>query len=397
MNETERYLRRATHGLSGQARRDAQLELRGAIEDKIWRLTLLGLPEAEATQAALRDLGNPHTIARGLTRVHTVPRAALAAVLAGVATLLGVQALAQVPVVQAARDPSDRFCVYDEAVLKEMTPARQAALLAQLARPGGRAQLEADCRATSPAPRTVLLRLSDLIAALVRGNIGVRTLPPLDGFLYLTFAGEGAERTLDLSAYSIPIGKDTYVQTWSLINHLRSASPVPVRLIGEVNPLLEIGAARLQLGTPEAPVLAMDLYAAALADQLHSNPLSVLGKPITVDWGGMEDPASARTRIAVNAPDDVLFVLVTNEWLIGTPSPGGPGYLFRVLRARRGQLATSYQVKKQQGLVDTVSDLVNATEQRQKAMLLYRLDPRDLREVKLIPVPGSQLTLQPTP
>ncbi|WP_019588043.1 permease prefix domain 1-containing protein [Deinococcus apachensis] len=71
MRETEVYLNRATRGLWGQKRRDAQTELRGAIEDKVYRYRLLGLSEAEAARAALRDLGSPHAIARDLSRVHT--------------------------------------------------------------------------------------------------------------------------------------------------------------------------------------------------------------------------------------------------------------------------------------------------------------------------------------
>jgi len=128
MTPTDRYLRQATLGLHGQARKAAELELRGTIEDRVWRLTLLGLTEADATQAALRDLGSPHAIARGLTRVHTLPRAALTAV------LLGVQALAQVPTVWALADPTDRSCQFDEADLQRgRTAAEVRALQGQLA------------------------------------------------------------------------------------------------------------------------------------------------------------------------------------------------------------------------------------------------------------------------
>lgn len=193
-NATERYLRQATRGLSGQAKRDAQTELRGAIEDKVWRSTLLGLAAGAAQGAALRDLGSPHAVASGLTRVHTLPRAALGAVLAGVACLLGVQALAAVPVVRATHDPTFKFCVFDEATLKKIKSLRAAAeLKLQLAQPGGRAKMEAECRAASTAPPNNLLRLSDIIAAFKAGGVGARILPELDGFFYLKFPGMASE------------------------------------------------------------------------------------------------------------------------------------------------------------------------------------------------------------
>ena len=63
MSGTDQFIRHATRGLWGQKKRDAALELRGAIEDKIYRHQLCGLSELEAEQAALRDLGSPHAIA----------------------------------------------------------------------------------------------------------------------------------------------------------------------------------------------------------------------------------------------------------------------------------------------------------------------------------------------
>lgn len=48
MNEVDRYLKRATRGLWGQKRRDAQAELRGAVEDKVYLCRLQGQSEAQA-------------------------------------------------------------------------------------------------------------------------------------------------------------------------------------------------------------------------------------------------------------------------------------------------------------------------------------------------------------
>lgn len=94
MSRTERYLTQATRGLLGAKRIEARTELRGAIEDKIWRHTLAGLNPDDAETAALRDLGSPHAVARDLHRVHTPPSVLRATLLLGVAGLLSLQAVA---------------------------------------------------------------------------------------------------------------------------------------------------------------------------------------------------------------------------------------------------------------------------------------------------------------
>ena len=192
-NATERYLRQATRGLSGQARRDTRTELRGAIEDKVWRYTLLGLDAGAAQSAALRDLGSPHAVASGLTRVHTLPRAALGAVLAGVACLLGVQALAAVPVVRAGFNPQLRNCTFDDAYMSSFPKGALSSLRAKLALPGKRARLEAECRtfwAQAPASANQYLRLSDIVEALTLGKIQVSRETVPQGILHLTFPGQ---------------------------------------------------------------------------------------------------------------------------------------------------------------------------------------------------------------
>ena len=105
MKDTEQFLRAATRGLWGRAKRDAALELRGAVEDKIYRYTLLGMTEADAERAALRDLGSPAAIARDLGVVHSVPQGAKVALFVGLVGALGLQAAAQIPAVRAMPAP----------------------------------------------------------------------------------------------------------------------------------------------------------------------------------------------------------------------------------------------------------------------------------------------------
>ena len=391
MNAVERYIRHATRGLNGQAQRDARTELRGAIEDKVWRFTLLGMSEGDAARAALRDLGSPHAIASGLTRVHTLPKAALAAVLAATATLLGVQALAQVPVVRAVHDPNYKFCVFNEASIKLESPAIQAEIRAQLARPGGRAKMEAQCKADSPSIPNDLLRLSDIIAAFKAGGVGARTLPELDGFFYLKFPGIASEQSINLSEVTQKISGQTYVPTWGLINFLRIVPNVPVRLIGTVNPTLEMGPAKLQLGTVTNPVMVSDLYSGALFEMVDSllTDASNSAVKIGVIVGGS---APDRNQMEVKAPDNTMLVVVSNEYLVLTGTHDRH-YRFGVQSVKNGLVNAPFAVMAKNSVVNTPKELINATKNFRPALLVYKLDASDLRNLKLTPVPAARLTL----
>lgn len=95
MNRTERYLTQATRGLIGRRKLDAEMELRSAIEDKVWRHLLAGLQPADAETVAFRDLGSPHVVARDFHQVHTARSALRVTLLMGVAGVLSLQAVTQ--------------------------------------------------------------------------------------------------------------------------------------------------------------------------------------------------------------------------------------------------------------------------------------------------------------
>lgn len=61
MTPEERFVRTATRGLRGQARRDAQAELRSHIHERATQLQLIlgATAEADARAQAMRELGPP--------------------------------------------------------------------------------------------------------------------------------------------------------------------------------------------------------------------------------------------------------------------------------------------------------------------------------------------------
>uniref|UniRef100_UPI002869876A permease prefix domain 1-containing protein n=1 Tax=Deinococcus sp. TaxID=47478 RepID=UPI002869876A len=273
MNVVERYLKRATRGLWGQKKRDATTELRGAIEDKIYRHRLCGLSAIEAERAALRDLGSPALISRDLNRVHTGPQVMRLALLLGVAGVLGVHAAAQLPMIHAAPVPLAEACRYDEAKLAQFSSEDRAMVRARIDKAGGRANYEAACRVRNlVAVQNDLLSLPDLISALRAAKVEVQTLPGLDSYLQLRLPG-GDWQGVILTGATVDVptasgSAQTYVFAAGLINVIRGSFTGEVRVSGTVNPVLHIGPARMQLGTAERPVQASNLHSFAVADEL---------------------------------------------------------------------------------------------------------------------------------
>ncbi|MBZ9714823.1 permease prefix domain 1-containing protein [Deinococcus multiflagellatus] len=429
MSATDRFLRQATRGLWGQKRREVQLELRGAIEDKVYRHQLCGLSSQDAERAALRDLGRPGAIARDLSRVHSAPAALRGALALGVAGLLSLQAAAQVGTVQAILDPRMApACTLEElyvqlvpgataataqrlqatpagraqvqaSVLGRVSPEHAAYLRRTLAGPGGEAALADACR-QSKGPRYAanLLRLSDVYAALRAAGVTVTPLQD-ERQVALTFAGESPAQVLDLSYQTQQVGTETYVNGAALVYALKQSVTVPMHLTGLRNPVLTVGPAKLQLGSPETPVLATDLYARVMYDLLAPHLPGQPGTTLAVTPATLTpDPAGHHLR--VQAPDGNLYATLSNAWLV-QPSAASPRlYSLAVSSVEHGLLPAPLAQGQDIGferVVSTLPELLFATQQGQRALLVYRLSGTDLHELTFTPVPAAQLRVNTAP
>lgn len=405
MNGVERYLQRATRGLWGQKKRDAQAELRGAIEDKVYRARLLGQDEAEAVASALRDLGSPAAIARELGEVHTMPQMLKVLALVGVAGVLGLQAAAQVPVVTAVPDPTMvPNCIYEQSILERMSAPEADRLRQRLAEPGGQEKLEAECRAYSVMPAPSLLRLADVLSALRAGGVEVTPIAGADTLFHLTFPGETPHQLLSLDGLIRHIDGVDYVDGAFLLDRLRSSVTVPLRITGLQNPVLSVGPARLQLGSSASPLLAVNLYLPALLDRLEPELPRLKGQAyaaVGLALAAPNDPDGA-TPLHVNTPDDTLYGLLSNADFTRprcqcADDQREPRYSLSVHAARGGLLPaplTSGRDTAAPKLVNSLPELFQATEQGQRALLVYRLNAADLRHLTYTPVPASQLKIQ---
>ena len=96
-----------------------------------------------------------------------------------------------------------------------------------------------------------------------------------------------------------------------------------------------------------------------------------------------------------NKLEDGSYVSLSNELFIThTEIEGGPYYLERTGVMHSGMVPL-FDHTKQMEVVDTPTQLISATSQNETAMLVYRLDTSDLRNLKLTPVPASQLKILP--
>lgn len=395
MRETEAYLNRATRGLWGQKRRDARTELRGAIEDKVYRHRLLGLSEAEASRAALRDLGSPHAIARDLSRIHTLPQAARAALLVGIATLVGVRAVAQVPTVSATSSTPITACKLDDAVLQRLIPSERERLRAELAKPGGRERLEAECRRQSQGPND-LLKLKDLLAALRVGGVDVQVLEGTDAFLSLRFPNQTERQPLNINDLVREIGGETYVPVGNLLGQLRYVLKAPVRLTGLMNPTLEIGPTRMQLGTKDQPVYSTNLYSFIVWNEISRELQFAAPDPsemrnmVYFSDSGRPSSLAPSLSFPVSGTEGTIYAVV-----YGRTSQDGKAPSFALRAAVGGQVSFPLSWSGDQQppvprVVKTLPEFFQARSKEQPVALLYRVDTSDLRNLKLTPVPPVQ-------
>ncbi|ULH13987.1 permease prefix domain 1-containing protein (plasmid) [Deinococcus sp. KNUC1210] len=316
MTPLDRYLHRATRGLWGQRRRQVQQELRGAVEDKIWRYTLAGHEPAEAERFALRDLGDAPQLARAFRAVHVMPQRLQIGLALSLAALLSLQVQVTAQVSGAPYTPASVSCDYSPSGLKRLERdfGAQTALQERL-KTTTPTQLERQClqtyRTTSDA-----LDYPSLLQVLRKQGVTIHHTPPAQtgtlttsgdtppaGSVWLQFPGAPVQTRLDPPART-PDGRQVMSQQYLIQSLLTSG--LRVSLTGDVNPRLTVGGTSFTLGTAAAPVLTSDLYTGAIYLQLsalvqrpgHVRPLRYLHDPAAAVQPFNEPPALMASRLA---------------------------------------------------------------------------------------------------
>lgn len=410
MNDVDRYLKRATRGLWGQKKRDIQAELRGAVEDKVYRCRLLGLDEAQAVASALRDLGSPAAVARELREVHTVPQTFKVLAFVGVAGLLGFQAVAQVATVKSVYllPPSlQAECRLPTAQELAAIPVAQRERVERVLKAQGKPEQYLEYCRKVPYKGPVLLNVEDLFAALRAG--GVEPLGQEYAALMTALRAAGVDIRGQEQAATTPLFSFTgnrtvlpgaafltdniqgerYLSSSMVIPFLKQVIALPLHLNGLTNPVLSVGQVNLQLGTPAAPVKTTDLLTFALLDERRTN--SALPLPVTLAAFLKSGPLNPRSaQLALRGQDGELYAVVQNTIRLN----GDEFDALSVHSLRRGKLDLTLSSPAAPLMVNSMEDMDAATAQGREAVLVYKLDATDLRDMKLTPVPASQIKVQ---
>jgi len=339
----ERYLQRATWGLWGKKRKDGQAELRGIIEDKLWRLKLLGLNESEAEKRALDEMGKASELAAGFSRVHSLPLVLQGVLLVSLLSALGVQ------MVGAA----------------------------------------AGIRAVPFQNKIPTCEASDSLESCGDVNKKLNYYLPVDE-LFKDLKSSGLDlKKLNLTILGTDVfGGKSYYSMFNFINSLLDSKDTTLHLKGEQNPNLKINSVTIVLGTPQAPVMADSLVLPAVWTQLKNQFQSEAASP------GMKalPPLVAFVEIfqhraqplqQLSGLPDGRYALITSIY----DSEGcNCGLQLRIKTIDDGLLPL-INSKTALRLVDTPEALANAKAIGIPAVLVYRVgEIDDLHTIPLTPV-----------
>lgn len=406
--DTDRYLRRATRGLWGKRRHEAVLELRAAIEDKIYRATLLGLDQHEAERRALRDLGDPHHIARELSKVHTLPRgvqATLAFTLIGVLSIAPLQSAAQV--VGTNFSTTQDTCDFSPTAVKAL-PASIRATLDPAIATHGRTTLETWCKAKRDTNADAL-DYASLLKVLADAGVRILDTRPTNQTTPVAHREPGEKWLLfpdSPNAARLVMPNKTndgrpYVTKERFIKELLRSTSLPVTLTGDRNPRLSIGSTSFVLGTDRAPMLATDFYTGALMLRFGNqfDRTTSRGGTMVVEQGllSLPDPRTSAAMKDKSLPTSpVTYTIALPEGTLGAGlvrdavSPD-QARIFTT-RVENGRLllpsGTQYNTTR---FVTSIEDLrSNFTAGTERKVLLLKLSStNDLHQLETTVIPAA--------
>ena len=297
MKQTERYLRQATRGLWGKARRDLRTELQGHINERVQEFRLGGLSPEEAERQTLRELGTPERVSGGMLGVHTGPTLGKA----GALSLL-----------------------------------LATALLTAL--PQGLAQVQSIYGNIPQIGQGSYLEFESLKAAIEKVG-GTLNGKPDNAFLTMpgTPRPNYPLNTMQWPGTALVQGNKSYLNTGVFLGGLLS-SGADVQILGWKNPTLRVGKASIQLETNDQRVVE-DLYTTTFnADTAFRGD--------GIAWGLTLEPGTGK-GLAFTGPfkKGSVYALVLPTLTYWTGGPEHDGYVIlrnSISEAEKGQ--TAFQV-----------------------------------------------------
>ena len=300
----ETYLRRATRGVWGKKRLELIAELRGNIEARIWMLECQGYASERALEVALTELGEPRAIAAGLIGVHTMPRIFRSTLALSLFAALSVTLInssrAQIEVIGG-----DTFVITTAKYQVKVTGAVGNYFL--------------KFSSIKENLESAGITVDDAPSESLNQSIEVGMVPTLrfrfpesdrDTLLQPTPITGNSINVVDRAVTSTSVSTNLadesgYIALSEFFYQLRQRSGLPVRVEGWRNPIIEVGATKLQIGTEKASATPREIFVQA-AGRAAQNGFPQLNAWIGIEVGGTNNHA-----VRLSDPPGTVYAVVT--------------------------------------------------------------------------------------
>ena len=301
----ETYLRRATRGVWGKKRLELIAELRGNIEARIWMLVCQGYAPERALEVALSELGEPRAIAAGLIGVHTMPQIFRSTLALGLFAALSVTLInssrAQIEVIGGGT-----FVIKTAKYRITVTGASGTYFL--------------KFSSIKENLESAGITVDDTPSESLNQSTKVDMVPTLrfrfpesdrDTALQSTPITSNSVNLVDNAVTSTSVSTDLsdesgYIALSEFFYQIRQRSGLPVRVSGWRNPIIEIGATKLQIGTEKASATPREIFVQA-AGRAAQNGFPQLNAWIGFGIGGWKNNHAVR----LNDPPGTVYAVVT--------------------------------------------------------------------------------------
>ena len=260
----KRYLARATRGTWGKKRAIIREELTAHIQERVETHRVGGLSEADAVEKVLGELGSPHEVSAGMTRLHSMP------------TLLGSSFLFTAALVLS-------MILLSESIAQVLTPLPHRPVPACFDA-GSVIDFRDEC-----FTQEIYVNVNNLADTLEAQGV---TATVDEGALSLSFPqGESTKFTYaEGTAYGengyalddVYQPTNEYASIWTIINRTVESTDLPITVSGWNNPTVTLGDAEFILGDEDTPVSGQAFYNSYLLSiAFGSSPSELTKSPVS--------------------------------------------------------------------------------------------------------------------
>jgi hypothetical protein len=302
MKDLENYLRRATKGVYGVKKLEIIAELRGSIEDRIWKLENQGFSQTQALEKVLLEFGAAKVVNAGLMKEHTMPKILKSTVLAIIFAAVSLTALtnshAQIEVVTSPLGGS------------VSAPDLQIAQSYNLSFSSIKANLEAQgitVDDTPIAPQGKILGVAwkiDTLPSLRFQFPGARkpsllqSIPGYDS----PWKNDAGKLIQNVQPKGNLSNDRVFIGLFPFLQQLRQ-SELPVRIEGWQNPTIRVGQTAMKISSKTILVTPWQLYSSI------AGRAAIKGFPKLQGWGNTSN--AKRHSVRVNSSVGTVYAVVT--------------------------------------------------------------------------------------